>query len=124
VTSKPNIDIVIDCRDVDLLMDFWSVALGYRKIGKRGQYGLLLPDDAAFPPVILQQVPEPKTAKTRVHFDIRVDDVEAKAAELEQFGATRIDVGQPSDAGFIPMADPEGNEFCVCPGVSLDLGSH
>ena len=93
-------------------------------IGKRGQYGLLLPDDAAFPPVILQQVPEPKTAKTRVHFDIRVDDVEAKAAELEQFGATRIDVGQPSDAGFIPMADPEGNEFCVCPGVSLDLGSH
>jgi len=124
VSSKPNIDIVIDCHDVDLLMDFWSVALGYRKIGKRGQYGLLLPDDTAYPPVILQQVPEPKTAKTRVHFDIRVDDIETKSAELEQLGAKRIDVGQPADAGFIPMADPEGNEFCVCPGVSLELGSH
>ena len=124
MSSKPNIDIVIDCHDVDLLMNFWSAALGYRKIGQRGQYGLLLPDDTAYPPVILQQVPESKTAKTRVHFDIRVDDIETKSAELEQLGAKRIDVGQPADAGFIPMADPEGNEFCVCPGVSLDLGSY
>jgi hypothetical protein len=80
---------------------------------------LLLPDNPPYPPVLIQQVPEPKTAKTRVHFDIRVADVEAKAAELERLGATRIDVGQPADAAFIPMADPEGNEFCVCPGVPL-----
>ena len=69
--------------------------------------------------MILQRVPEPKTSKTRVHFDIRVDDVEAKAHQLEALGARRIDVGQPGDAAFIPMADPEGNEFCVCPGVPL-----
>lgn len=84
---------------------------------------MLLPDDPTYPPVILQRVPEPKTAKTRVHFDIRVDDVEAKASELERLGATRIDVGQPVDAPFIPMADPEGNEFCVCPGVPLSWGA-
>jgi hypothetical protein len=64
-----------------------------------------------------------RSAKTRVHFDIRVDDVEAKAAELETLGATRIDIGQPADAHFIPMADPEGNEFCVCPGVPLEWES-
>ena len=87
----------------------------------RGQYGLLLPHDPAHPPLILQRVPEPKTAKARIHFDIRVHDVEAKAIELERLGATRIDVGQPADASFIPMADPEGNEFCVCPGVPLRL---
>lgn len=84
---------------------------------------MLLPDDPTYLPVILQRVPEPKTAKTRVHFDIRVDDVEAKASELERLGATRIDVGQPVDAPFIPMADPEGNEFCVCPGVPLSWGA-
>ena len=123
MTTKPNIDIVIDCHDVELLLDFWAAALGYRKIGSRDQYGLLLPDDPAYPPVLMQRVPEPKTAKTRVHFDIRVDDVEAKAAELERLGATRIDVGQPADATFIPMADPEGNEFCVCPGVPLTWGT-
>lgn len=55
-----------------------------------------------------------------VHFDLRAEDVEAKAKELEALGARRIDVGQPSNAPFIPMADPEGNEFCVCPGFALD----
>jgi catechol 2,3-dioxygenase-like lactoylglutathione lyase family enzyme len=122
MTTEPNLDIVIDGHDVERLLDFWAAALGYRRIGSKGQYGLLLPDNPAYPPVLIQQVPEPKTAKTRVHFDIRVADVEAKAAELERLGATRIDVGQPADAAFIPMADPEGNEFCVCPGVPLTWG--
>jgi catechol 2,3-dioxygenase-like lactoylglutathione lyase family enzyme len=119
--TEPNLDIVIDCNDLELLLDFWATALGYRKVGAKDNYGLLLPENPAFPPVLLQRVPEPKTAKTRVHFDLRVDDVEAKATELEAIGARRIDVGQPADADFIPMADPEGNEFCVCPGVPLDL---
>jgi len=123
MATTPNVDIVIDCHDLDRLLEFWASALGYRKIGTRGQYGLLLPHDPAHPPVILQRVPEPKTAKTRVHFDLRVDDVESKAVELERLGARRIDVGQPADATFIPMADPEGNEFCVCPGVPLQIES-
>ena len=42
MTSTPNIDIVIDCDDVELLLNFWAAALGYRKVGSRGQYGLLL----------------------------------------------------------------------------------
>jgi predicted enzyme related to lactoylglutathione lyase len=117
--TEPNVDIVIDGHDIEPLMDFWAAALGYRKSGTKDQYGLLLPDDPAHPPVIVQRVPEPKTSKTRVHIDLRVDDVETKATELEALGAKRIDVGQPGDAKFIPMADPEGNEFCVCPGVPL-----
>lgn len=117
--ADANLDIVIDCHNLEVLLEFWAKALGYRKVGIKDQYGLLLPENRSFPPVVLQRVPESKTAKTRVHFDLRVDDVEAKATELEQLGARRIDVGQPADAPFIPMADPEGNEFCVCPGVSL-----
>jgi hypothetical protein len=111
---EPNIDIVIDCHDLEAQLDFWSAALEYHKIGIKDNYGLLVPHERAYPPVVLQRVPEPKTAKTRVHFDLRVDDVETRASELEALGARRIDVGQPTDAGFIPMADPEGNEFwCV-----------
>jgi predicted enzyme related to lactoylglutathione lyase len=117
--TEPNVDIVIDCHDIELLLDFWAAALGYRKSGIRDRYGLLLPDDPVHPPLILQRVREPKTSKTRMRIDLRVDDVETKARELEALGAKRIDVGQPSDATFIPMADPEGNEFCVCPGVPL-----
>jgi len=66
--------------------------------------------------VLLQRVPEPKTAKTRVHFDLRVDDVEAKAKALEAIGAQRIDVGQPKDADFfIPMADPRATSSARAP---------
>ena len=57
--------------------------------------------------------------KTRVHFDIRSDDVPGAAARLEQLGAIRVEIGQTGDEAWIPMADPEGNEFCVCPGVPL-----
>jgi predicted enzyme related to lactoylglutathione lyase len=117
--AESNVYIVIDCHDLEALLDFWAAALGYRRIGIKDEYGLLTPHDPSHPPVFLQRVPEPKTAKTRVHFDLRVDDVEAKAKELEALGARRIDVGQPGDACFIPMADPEGNEFCVCPGFAL-----
>jgi len=117
--STPNVDIVIDCNQLETLLDFWAAALSYRKVGIKDNYGLLLPAEPSHPPVLLQRVPEPKTTKTRVHFDLRVDDVEAKAKELETLGARRIQIGQPDDASFIPMADPEGNEFCVCPGVPL-----
>lgn len=115
--THANVDIVIDCVEIEPLLDFWAAALGYSKVGIRDNYGLLVPENPAHPPVILQRVPEAKSAKTRVHFDIRVDDVESKAVELEALGARRIDLGQPRDCGFVPMADPEGNEFCVCPGV-------
>ncbi len=30
--AEPNIDIVIDGHDIELLVDFWAAALGYRKI--------------------------------------------------------------------------------------------
>jgi hypothetical protein len=113
---------VIDGHNIELLVDFLGRRARLPQIGVKDQYGLLLPDNPAHPPVILQRLPEPKTSKTRVHFDLRVNDVEAKATELEALGARRIDFGQPADASFVRMADPEGNEFCVCPGVPLTSG--
>ena len=116
---KPNIDVVIDCADPTALAEFWADALGYRKLGWFDPYFVLTSPVPEFPPVILQRVPEPKLGKARIHFDIRVDDIEAEARRLEALGAKRIDVGQGDAPGWIAMADPEGNEFCVCPGVPL-----
>jgi catechol 2,3-dioxygenase-like lactoylglutathione lyase family enzyme len=117
---EPNVDIVIDCADPERLAEFWAAALGYRAVGFGEPYILLLPPQRAFPPVILQRVPEPKQGKARIHFDVRVSDVEAEVRRLEGLGARRIDVGQGADVAWIPMADPEGSEFCVCPGAPLD----
>jgi predicted enzyme related to lactoylglutathione lyase len=117
----PNLDIVIDCADPESLANFWAAALGYRAVGFREPYYLLMPAQRAFPPVILQRVAEPKRGKARIHFDLRVSDVDAEVRRLEDIGARRIDVGQGDEVDFVPMADPEGNEFCVCPGVPLDI---
>jgi hypothetical protein len=117
--ADPNIDVVIDCSDPETLATFWAGALGYAKIGLFDQYFVLLPTVREFPPVILQGVPEPKTTKARIHIDLRAPDVETEAQRLEALGARRIDIGQGDNRDWIPMADPEGNEFCVCPGVPL-----
>ncbi len=117
--ADPNVDIVIDCADPETLAEFWAQALGYTKAGLFDPYFVLLAPVREHPPVILQRVPEPKTVKARIHFDLRVDNIEAEAQRLEHLGARRVDVGQGSDPGWIAMADPEGNEFCVCPGIPL-----
>jgi hypothetical protein len=111
----------MDCADPEALAGFGAEALGYRAVGLGEPYFLLLPAERAHPPVILQRVPEPTQGKARIHFDLRVADVEAEVRRLEALGARRVDVGQGDEVAWVPMADPEGNEFCVCPGAPLDL---
>jgi hypothetical protein len=36
-----------------------------------------------------------------------------EVARIIGLGATRLDVGRPADVGWVVLADPEGNEFCV-----------
>ena len=60
-------------------------------------------------------VPETKTTKNRLHFDPRADGL-STSQELERLlalGARRVDIGQPPDASWVVLADPEGNEFCL-----------
>jgi hypothetical protein len=58
-------------------------------------------------------VPEGKTAKNRVHFDLRAPGaMPDEVARLERLGATTA--RRYPDLTF--MRDPEGNEFCVEPG--------
>ena len=57
--------------------------------------------------------------------DIDAADIHAEADRLEALGASRVrpDVIHEYETSWIVMADPEGNEFCVCDGVNLpDLG--
>jgi hypothetical protein len=78
------------------------------------------------PRIFFQRVPEDKVAKNRVHLDVRAAPglqgeqrmaaLEAECERLVALGATRIrrhEPEPPMSAGFIVMADPEGNEFCL-----------
>jgi hypothetical protein len=55
-------------------------------------------------------VPEPKTAKNRLHFDLRAPGaIQDEVARLVALGAAVLRAGDD----LTVMADPEGNEFCV-----------
>lgn len=113
----PVLTITMDATDPAALAPFWAAALRYRVAGTEGGYVALVPLEGSGPNVLLQQVPEPKTAKNRTHLDLKVPDIEAEATRLEALGARRA-AGPLSELGsrWIVMADPEGNEFCLCDG--------
>ncbi|GAA2045488.1 VOC family protein [Nocardiopsis rhodophaea] len=85
-------------------------------------YAIVDPAGAG-PRIFLQQVPEGKSAKNRVHLDVNVaaelphDRRRAKVAEVAEraveLGATRVrEVDDPKGYAMV-MLDPEGNEFCL-----------
>jgi hypothetical protein len=65
--------------------------------------------------VLFQSVPEGKTVKNRVHWDVRLDgrDKEEIRRQLEARGATFLWSANEGPHGWHTMADPEGNEFCI-----------
>jgi predicted enzyme related to lactoylglutathione lyase len=110
--------LVLDCRDPDALAPFWAAALDYDIAGGAGAYVMLVPKGTGAPNLLLQRVPEVKAAKNRMHIDVHVPDIDAEAARLEGLGATRLSSSATEEHGmrWHLMADPEGNELCVCDG--------
>jgi predicted enzyme related to lactoylglutathione lyase len=111
-----KIGLVLDCEDPGRLAEFWAPALDYVNLGSAGAYVALFPNGRPGPKLLLQRVDEPKAVKNRMHLDIEVSDIETEAGRLVGLGAMRVSEGPCSEHGstWILMADPEGNEFCVC----------
>ena len=66
--------------------------------------------------VLFIEVPEKKQVKNRVHFDL-VPETGTRDEELDRLlalGATTVDdLRLPDGRGWVVLADPEGNEFCI-----------
>jgi predicted enzyme related to lactoylglutathione lyase len=107
--------VTIDCVDPLALAGFWSEALGYVQVADLGGYLILRPADGS--PggltVSLQEVPEPKVGKNRVHLDLEASDRTEEVARLVTLGATQVRESTYSEFAWTVLADPEGNEFCV-----------
>jgi hypothetical protein len=149
-----TVQITFDAHDPRALSSFWRDALGYVHPGPPGvelprggrparrwddflaRLGVPEADrntrsavedpDGAGPRLFFQQVPEGKTAKNRLHLDVRVAPelqgpermaaLEAECDRLVALGATRVSRHEPEPpmaAGHLVMTDPEGNEFCL-----------
>lgn len=117
-----------DAHDPQAQATFWALALGYER-----EEGFDEPDNASIidpagigPAIGFLQVPEGKTAKNRMHIDIRVAGdgpwdmaaraqlIREKVPQLVAAGATVVrEEYYDDDLGHVVMQDPEGNEFCV-----------
>jgi len=111
-----TLGLVLDCADPDGLAEFWSAAIGYTTLGGAGHYVMLVDEAGGQPKLLLQRVSEPKAGKNRMHLDIETPNVDEEVARLQSLGAQRIvdDPLEEHGTRWVVMADPEGNEFCVC----------
>ena len=94
---------------------FWSEALGWPLVWDQDQETAIRSPRGG--PMITWGGPPvmSKTGKNRLHFDLAPPvrgDQQAEVDRLIALGATRIDFRQ-GDVGWVVMADPDGNEFCV-----------
>lgn len=62
-------------------------------------------------------VPDSKQVKNRVHLDLQASEPGGRDRELQRLlalGATQVDdQRRPDGTGWVVLADPEGNEFCI-----------
>ncbi|MFC7533914.1 VOC family protein [Actinoplanes sp. GCM10030250] len=146
--------VTFDAHDPRALSVFWADALGYLIPGPPGvelpegadpfaaweealaRFGVpkeewnsrsaIEDPEGKRPRIFFQRVPEGKTAKNRLHLDVRsapgldgderMAALEAECDRLVGLGAKRLRRDEPTppmSAGYIVMADPEGNEFCL-----------
>jgi predicted enzyme related to lactoylglutathione lyase len=113
--------ITIDCHNPKVLSEFWAQALNWNfdeNAGEDEAYiekKLETSNSDGYPDLLFIKTPDNKSVKNRMHLDLRPENQLEEVERLEKLGATRIEIGQSSDAAttWIVMADPEGNEFCV-----------
>lgn len=139
-----KIQVTFDAADPVRLADFWALALGYtseppppgfatwedfaRTIeldeSEFGDQASLIDPAGQGPRLYFQRVPEGKTAKNRVHLDVRVAErdvrgperqrlVDEKVSQLLAAGATLAWRSEDKRGRAVVLRDPEGNEFCV-----------
>jgi hypothetical protein len=105
--------IVIDAAEPTKLARWWADALDWKIFHEEDDEVVVTTPDERFPGLLFDRVPERKARKNRLHLDLVPEDQEAEVERLLAMGATRADVGQKGDEGWVVLADPEGNEFCV-----------
>ena len=110
----------IDCGDAYALSAFWKQVLGYSDVpgdpNEPGDMECTIAGPDGHSKLLFVEVPEGKQAKNRVHLDLQPTD-RARDDEIERvlaLGATPLhDLRKPDGSGWLVLADPEGNEFCI-----------
>ena len=112
----------VDARDAYEQSVFWSKVLGFVEDpddpNEPGHEMCLITSPDLSQLLLFITVPDGKQVKNRLHLDLRpVDGTREQEVErVLALGATQVgDYRRPDGGGWITLADPEGNEFCILP---------
>jgi glyoxalase superfamily protein len=110
VPDRRLYEVVVDCADPAALAAWWAGVIGGRweYDEEHGWAGVEEIPGAPFDYLVFVPVPEPKTVKNRIHWDVDVADL----GLLTRRGATVVRA-QDDEIRWTVLADPEGNEFCA-----------
>ena len=112
----------VDCRDAYGLSEWWKQVLGYVDLdddpNRPGHEECMIRDPATGHRLLFIEVPESKATKNRLHLDLRprAGSRDEEVARVVALGATEVADRRGIDgpgSGWVVLADPEGNEFCV-----------
>jgi catechol 2,3-dioxygenase-like lactoylglutathione lyase family enzyme len=110
----------VDCTDAYALSSWWATALQYAgdpdDPNEPGHPECLIISPDGHHLLLFIEVPDRKQTKNRIHFDLRPREGtrEDELARLLEHGATQVsDLRKPDGRGWVVLADPEGNEFCI-----------
>lgn len=112
----------VDCRNAYELSEWWKPVLGYVDLeddpNLPGHEECMIQDPDSGHRVLFIEVLDAKQVKNRLHLDLRPRERsrDEEVAWLLAYGATEVadhrGVHGPG-SGWVVLADPEGNEFCV-----------
>jgi catechol 2,3-dioxygenase-like lactoylglutathione lyase family enzyme len=112
----------VDCRNAYELSEWWKPVLGYLDLegdpNEPGHEECMIRDPETGHLLLFIEVPDDKQVKNRLHFDLRPREGtrDEEVARLLAHGATvyddQRDIHGPG-IGWMVLADPEGNEFCI-----------
>ena len=121
IRSEPaalsRLEVAIDALDIAAVRPFWQALLGYVAEPPRtpdGEVDAIVDAARIGPSMWFQQMDEPRPQRNRVHFDVTVphDVAEARVEAAIAAGGTLL--SDRRARAFWILADPEGNEACVC----------
>jgi predicted enzyme related to lactoylglutathione lyase len=112
------LNVTFDCADGERLARFWSAvtARPWAKEEMPGNPFWVVGDPEGLATrLVFVEVPEAKAAKNRVHVDLLpLEDLAGELDRIVLLGASIVDDRRGvTPGGWVVMADPEGNEFCL-----------
>jgi 4a-hydroxytetrahydrobiopterin dehydratase len=116
-TAATRIEIAIDALDIGAVLPFWRAVLGYRDEqpgSPAGGASAVVDPLGIGPPVWFQQMDEPRPQRNRIHIDVTVAHDEAETRIAAALAAGGRLVSDRAARAFWILADPEGNEACIC----------